>query len=109
MSSTSETATVNGTNGSAGETSTKATTPISNDDPLIYKKRKLVRSPSKTNPLKYKVWLAGHISMLVFGSISFIFQISWLPNYYYINSISYRLGLIGSIAALTDTFSHKYV
>ena len=66
MSSTSETATVNGTNGSAGETSTKATTPISNDDPLIYK-RKLVRSPSKTNPLKYKVWLAGHISMLVLG------------------------------------------
>ena len=39
MSSTSETATVNGTNGSAGETSTKATTPISNDDPLIYKKK----------------------------------------------------------------------
>lgn len=108
MSSTSETATVNGTNGSAGETSTKATTPISNDDPLIYKKRKLVRSPSKTNPLKYKVWLAGHISMLVFGSISFIFQILWLPNYYYINSISYRLGLIGSIAALTATFSHKF-
>ena len=46
--------------------------------------------------------------MLVFGSISFIFQILWLPNYYYINSISYRLGLIGSIAALTATFSHKF-
>ena len=52
--------------------------------------------------------VSGAYFNVSFGSISFIFQILWLPNYYYINSISYRLGLIGSIAALTATFSHKF-
>ena len=117
MSSTSETTTtVNDSNNTPIESnSTKASSPVSSapsadvsNDPYAYKKRKLVRRPAKANPLKYKVWLIGHISALIFGSISFIFQIFWLPNYYYINSISYRLSLIGSIAALTATFSHKF-
>ncbi|RCK58870.1 hypothetical protein Cantr_07571 [Candida viswanathii] len=113
MSSTSETTTTaNGSNNnssqSAHDSSTKASTPVPSDDPYAYKKRKLVRRPARANPVKYKVWIAGHVTALVFGSISFIFQIFWLPNYYYINSISYRLSLIGSITALTATFSHKF-
>ncbi|EMG48815.1 hypothetical protein SBY92_004122 [Candida maltosa Xu316] len=104
----SETTTANNTATPVDQTSTKATTPVSADDPLAYKKRKLVRSPPKANPLKAKVWLAGHVAAIVFGSISFVFQLLWLPNYYYINSISYRLSLIGSMVALTATFSHKF-
>lgn len=75
---------------------------------MLIRKENWLDVQLKANPLKYKVWLIGHISALIFGSISFIFQIFWLPNYYYINSISYRLSLIGSIAALTATFSHKF-
>lgn len=131
MSTTSETTTtINGISQTPIESSsTKASTPISSsstspdnningggevtttnieNDPYAYRKRKLVRRPAKVNPLKYKIWLIGHILALIFGSISFIFQIFWLPNYYYINSISYRISLIGSIIALTSTFSHKF-
>lgn len=71
-------------------------------------KRKLVRAPPNVNALKYKIWFAGHITTLVFGTITFIFQILWLPNKFFINSISYRLALLGSFAALTATFSHKF-
>ena len=71
-------------------------------------KKKLVRAQPDSNALKYKAWLSGHITTLVFGSISFIFQVFWLPNVYYINSICYRLALLGSAVALTSTFSHKF-
>lgn len=71
-------------------------------------KKKLVRAQPDTNALKYKAWLGGHITSLVFGTISFIFQVFWLPNVYYINSICYRLALLGSAVALTSTFSHKF-
>ncbi|CAI5755736.1 unnamed protein product [Candida verbasci] len=72
------------------------------------KKKRLVRAPPTANPLKYKAWLLGHCFTLIFGTISFIFQIFWLPNKWYINSICYRLSLLGSITALTATFSHKF-
>ncbi|CAK9437379.1 uncharacterized protein LODBEIA_P17570 [Lodderomyces beijingensis] len=71
-------------------------------------KKKLVRAPPNTNQMKYKVWLAGHTTSLVFGTISLIFQVFWLPNKFYINSISYRLALLGGFIALTATFSHKF-
>lgn len=72
------------------------------------KKTKLVRKQKGENPLKYKLWLGGHVACIVFGSISFVFQLFWLPNKYYINSISYRLSLIGSIMALGSTVSHRF-
>ncbi|KAI5962528.1 uncharacterized protein KGF55_003604 [Candida pseudojiufengensis] len=71
-------------------------------------KRKLVRKPPSSNALKYKIWLSGHLMTLIFGSITFVFQVFWLPNFYYINSICYRLALIGSMLALSATFSHKF-
>lgn len=73
-----------------------------------HRKKKLVRKVSGPNPLKYKIWLVGHIMSLVFGAISSGFQLFWLPNKYYINSISYRLSLLGSVLALGGTFSHKF-
>jgi hypothetical protein len=73
-----------------------------------HRKKKLVRKNSGPNPLKYKIWLAGHLMSLIFGGISSIFQLLWLPNRYYINSISYRLSLLGSVLALGATFSHKF-
>ncbi|KAK6456429.1 uncharacterized protein RJT20DRAFT_44567 [Scheffersomyces xylosifermentans] len=72
------------------------------------KKRKLVKKAPQSSKLKFQVWLGGHLATIAFGSISFIFQILWLPNWYYINSIAYRLSLLGAIAALTATFSHKF-
>lgn len=72
------------------------------------KKKKLVRKEKPVNPIKYKLWLFGQISCVVFGSISFVFQILWLPNKYYINSICYRLSLLGSIASLLATTSYKF-
>lgn len=72
------------------------------------RKKKLVRKQSGPSPLKYHLWLGGHLTTLVFGGISFIFQIFFLPNKYYINSISYRLALLGAIVSLTATLSHKF-
>jgi hypothetical protein len=72
------------------------------------KKKTLRRKQTGPNPLKYQLWIAGHLACLVFGSISFLFQIFWLPNVYYINSICYRLSFIGAIMAMTATFSHKF-
>ncbi|KAG7664546.1 uncharacterized protein J8A68_001933 [[Candida] subhashii] len=72
------------------------------------KKRKLIRTSRETDPLKFKIWLGGHIATIVFGSISLLFQLLWIPNKYYINSISYRLTFVGAIVALTATFSHKF-
>ncbi|EGV64670.1 hypothetical protein PSN45_005009 [Yamadazyma tenuis] len=76
--------------------------------PSAPKKKKLVRKQKEASPLKYKLWLGGHAVAIAFGSISFIFQLLWLPNKWYINSIAYRLSLLGSIVALLATLSHKY-
>lgn len=73
-----------------------------------HKRKKLVRKQKPPNPLKYQIWLFGHLACIVFGTISFTFQIFWLPNKFYINSICYRLSLLGSIGALLATVSHKF-
>ncbi|KAI5954454.1 hypothetical protein KGF54_002229 [Candida jiufengensis] len=85
----------------------KPTNKTPNEHPHKMKK-KLVRKAPDSSALKYKLWLTGHLMALGFGSISFLFQILWLPNIWYINSISYRLSLIGSMLAFTATFSHKF-
>lgn len=72
------------------------------------KKKALRRKQTGPNPLKYQAWIVGHLTCLVFGSISFLFQILWLPNVYYINSICYRLSFIGAIMAMMATFSHRF-
>lgn len=72
------------------------------------KKKKLVRKQLGPNPIKYKLWLAGHITTIVFGTVSLVFQLFWLRNRYYINSISYRLAFVGAVTALTATLSHKF-
>lgn len=72
------------------------------------RKRKLVRKNKDYSALKYNVWLAGHATCLVFGTVTFIWQTLWLKNVYYINSISYRLALLGSCLALGSTTAHKY-
>lgn len=90
------------------EKSKPETTNNGNGGDDVHKKQKLVRKQKSANPIKYKIWLAGHLSCIVFGTISFVFQVLWLPNKFYINSISYRLSLLGSIAALLATVSHKF-
>lgn len=72
------------------------------------KKKKLVKKQAGANPMKKKLWFGGHVATIVFGTISFFFQVLLLPNKYYINSICYRVALIGSIVSLTATFSHKF-
>ncbi|KAK6201486.1 uncharacterized protein RJT21DRAFT_120546 [Scheffersomyces amazonensis] len=83
--------------------------PITNETvPKSEKKKRLVRKTNSTNPIKLKIWLAGHAVTVGFGVISLLFQILFLPNFYYINTISYRLSLLGAVAALTATFSHVF-
>lgn len=83
--------------------------PITNEtvpkDQRIKKLRKKNKGP---NPLKLKLWLGGHISTIIFGTISIIFQLLKLPNRWYINSICYRLALLGSISSLIMTTSRRY-
>ncbi|KAI5958910.1 hypothetical protein KGF57_002344 [Candida theae] len=118
MSSTATESRQNGSIGTHDQHKTQASSPqeakpetptnkTPNDKQHNFKK-KLVRAQPDTNALKYKAWLGGHIASVVFGTVSFIFQIFWLPNVFYINSISYRLALLGSAVALTSTFSHKF-
>lgn len=71
-------------------------------------KKRLVRKQSLENPNKYKAWLVGHLMCIGFGIISFGFQLLWLPNKWYINSIAYRLSLLGSVFALVSTVFHKF-
>lgn len=92
----------------ASESSANGVRTAENIAPNAPRKKKLVRKQKGPNPIKYKLWLAGHLSCIVFGCITFVFQIFWLPNKFYINSIAYRLSLLGSIVALLATVSHKY-
>ncbi|OBA19225.1 hypothetical protein METBIDRAFT_79758 [Metschnikowia bicuspidata var. bicuspidata NRRL YB-4993] len=73
-----------------------------------YRKRTLVKKHSGPSNLKYLIWLAGHVLSIVFGVVTFTWQVLWLPNVFYINSISYRLSLIGSVMAFAATVSKKY-
>lgn len=104
----------NGNSQMAEQEATKAdaeskATPITNTTVAPeHKKKKLVRKQVGSNQLKYKAWAIGHICTIVFGVITFFFQIFLLPNKWYINSICYRLSLFGSMVALTATFSHKF-
>ncbi|CAH2352274.1 uncharacterized membrane protein [[Candida] railenensis] len=76
--------------------------------PTEFAKKKLIKKQVSHAAIKKKAWLAGHLTTIVFGSIAIIFQALWLPNKYYISSISYRLTLIGAMVALAATFSHKF-
>lgn len=72
------------------------------------RKKKLVLKNNDFLALKYKLWLAGHVTCLVFGTLTCIWQVLWLKDIYYINTIAYRLALIGSCLALGSTTAHKY-
>lgn len=71
-------------------------------------KRKLVRKQLLLSRLNYTMWLAGHSVSVVFGVITLVWQTLWLKNVYYINSISYRLALLGASVAFLATMSHKF-
>lgn len=73
-----------------------------------FRKKKLVKRLAGVSKTKYYVWLGGHVTSLVFGTIALIFEVLWLPNRYYIHSISYRLCLLGATAAFTATLSKKF-
>lgn len=72
------------------------------------RKKKLVKKQGDPSKLKYYLWLGGHVFSIVFGIVTFVWQTLWLKNVYYINSIAYRLALIGASAALLATMSHKF-
>lgn len=72
------------------------------------RKKRLVRKTVSASKTKYYIWLGGHASCVVFGTITLIFQAFWLPNVYYINSIAYRLCLLGATSAFLATLSHKF-
>lgn len=82
--------------------------PTNKTFPADYAKRRLVKKQPLHENIKKMVWLAGHISVVVFGLITILFQVLWLPNRWYINSICYRLALVGAMAALAATASHKF-
>lgn len=71
-------------------------------------KRKLVRKHGSPSKIKYQIWLAGHAMCIVFGLVTLVWQALWLPNRYYINSICYRMALLGASLAMISTMSHKY-
>lgn len=85
----------------------KANEQGSNDDKKTVQKR-LVRKTGSNTALKKKMWLAGHLSVVVFGLLSLLFGVFRLENRYYIHSILYRLTLIGAFIALGATASHKF-
>lgn len=77
--------------------------------PPEYKKKKLVKKNGQDfTKQKHLAWMVGHASVLVFGLISIVFQLLWLPNVYYINSIAYRLSLLGAVVALFATTAHSF-
>lgn len=89
--------------------------PVNNDAPITnetvpadLRTKKLHKKDQGPNPLKFKVWLGGHAATIVFGTISLAFQLLRLPNKWYINSICYRLALLGAIASLAMTTSRRF-
>lgn len=83
--------------------------PITNEtvEPSL-RKRKLVRKQDLLSKLKYIIWFTGHVMCIVFGLVTFVWQTLWLKNVYYVNSIAYRLSLLGASMALVATMSHKF-
>lgn len=73
-----------------------------------HRKKRLVRKSVRASKAKYYAWLGGHASCVLFGTITLIFQAFWLPNVYYVNSVCYRLCLLGASVALLATLSHKF-
>ncbi|ODV81266.1 uncharacterized protein CANTADRAFT_89144 [Suhomyces tanzawaensis NRRL Y-17324] len=71
------------------------------------RKKRLIKANPGTNPLKFKAWISGHIITLVFGTLFIALKLARY-NRYYVGLISYRLSLLGSMVALTATFSHKF-
>lgn len=72
------------------------------------RKKKLVRktlAPAKT---RHMLWMAGHGASVVFGLISLVWTALWLPNRYYIYTISYTVAMVGAATALAMSLSHKY-
>lgn len=73
-----------------------------------HRKKKLVRKQAEASKLKYYLWLGGHLACVLGGLVTLTWQTLWLKNTYYINSIAYRVSLIGAVSALTATVSHKF-
>lgn len=73
-----------------------------------HRKKRLVAKHSGPSKIKYYVWLAGHTMSLLFGLVSFTWQVLWLRNVYYVNSIAYRMSLLGAVMALGASMSKKF-
>lgn len=73
-----------------------------------YRKKKLVRKNQGPPKIKYALWLSGHLASIVFGVLSIVWQVLRLNNYYYINSIMYRLSIVGAIVALVTTMTRRF-
>lgn len=73
-----------------------------------FRKKKLVRKNQGPSKIKYTIWLSGHIASIVFGVLSIVWQVLLLNNYYYINSILYRLSIVGAIVALVTTMTRRF-
>ncbi|CCH46504.1 putative membrane protein [Wickerhamomyces ciferrii] len=70
-------------------------------------KKVLRRKQQPPKPIKKYVWLGGHVSTLLFGSIYLAFYfaryILWKTNWYWTPRIAYRLSFIGVIASYSIT------
>lgn len=84
-------------------TSSEASSPESSGP----KKKVLRRKIKGPNPLKKKIWLAGHASVLAFGLL-YCLLLFLRINKWYIRFICYRFSLIGTVVALGAAISHKY-
>lgn len=94
---------------SSGVSSKRVVKDASNQTvPPSLRKKKLIRKQVNPSKLNYYLWLAGHGTCIVFGIVTIVWQTLWLKNFYYINSISYRLTLLGATTALLATVSHKF-
>ncbi|KAG7193353.1 uncharacterized protein KQ657_000770 [Scheffersomyces spartinae] len=81
--------------------------PASKDTTSGPKKKVLRRKIKGPNPLKKKIWLAGHASVIAFG-ILYCVLLFLRINKWYIRFICYRLSNVGSVFALGAAISHKY-
>lgn len=73
-----------------------------------FRKKKLVRKNQGPPKIKYIVWISGHIASIVFGVLSIVWQLLRFNNHYYINSIMYRLSIVGAIVALVTTMTRRF-
>lgn len=108
-SQTLTTAAHNGPAANGNPNSTKPVEVATNEtvDPK-FRKKKLVPKQHGPRKIKYIFWITGHVLSVVFGVVTFVWQCFWLKNVYYINSISYRMSLIGALIAFLATFSKRF-